>query len=326
MVRVGFLGVAHGHAYGYAAGVRRHPDAEAVGVWDVDPERRARFASRTAMPEASSTEDLFAQCDAVVICSPNRKHAEDGELAANAGKAILCEKPLVTSEEEAARLMAAVERNGVLLMTAFPCRFSPAYRRLKARVAAGDIGQIRAVCATNRGSCPFDWFVDVEQSGGGAMIDHTVHVTDLLRDLLGCEVGSVQAHTGNNTYAQTWEDTAMLTLDFENGVFATLDSSWSRPSAFKTWGDVTMSVVGDRGVLELDMFGQEIDVFATGDRTHRVGGYGSDLDALLLDGFISAVRDGTPPPVTGYDGLQAARVALAGYASVQSGQPVTPPA
>ena len=207
-------------------------------------------------------------------------------------------------------------------MTAFPCRYAPSFIRLVERVKGGDIGAIKAICATNHGRCPFDWFVEPELSGGGAMIDHTVHVADLLRVLLGEEPTRVQAQTGTKMYGKTWDDTAMLTIEFPSGVFATLDSSWSRPQSFKTWGDVTMNVVGESGVIELNMFGQEIDRYSDGKVTHSVAGYGSDADGGLVNDFVRCCIEGTPPPITAFDGIQAARVAMAGYRSAAAGTPI----
>jgi predicted dehydrogenase len=219
-------------------------------------------------------------------------------------------------------MIRAAEEAGVVLMTAFPVRYSPAFARLKERVAAGEIGAIQAVCATNRGRCPFGWFVQPELSGGGAMIDHVVHVADLFRDLLGEEPARVQAQIGSNMYGQTWDDTAMVTVEFPSGIFATLDSSWSRPQSFRTWGDVTMNVVGESGVIELDIFGPGVSAYAEGNMTHTLASYGSDLDALLVDDFVRCCLGEREVTVTGFDGLQAARVAIAGYQSVREGQPV----
>lgn len=320
-LRVGFLGIAHLHAWGYAASLRKVEGAEPGLVYDHLPERARKFADLTEL-QAADAEAVLASSDAIVICSENKRHAKYVEIAAAAGKPILCEKPLVTSEDEAARIQAAVEKHGVQLMTAFPCRYAPAYERLLERFRADEIGKLVAVCATNRGQCPFDWFVDVNESGGGAMIDHVVHVADLLRVLLGEEVKSVYAQVGSNMHGQDWEDTAMLTLEFPSGVFATLDSSWSRPKSYKTWGDVTMNVVGEGGVLEMDMFSQAVHVYKDVNMRYGLHGYGSDLDLALVSDFNQAARSGGPMPITLQDGLQAARVALAGYASVQAQQPV----
>jgi predicted dehydrogenase len=321
-IRVGFLSVAHMHAWGYASGLHRAPEAELVGVWDDDSDRAESFARTHRIQAFADRTGLLNAVDAVVITSENKKHAELIEVAAKAGKHILCEKPLVTSEAEGERALKAAEQAGIKLMTAFPCRFSPAFQKLVQRVKDGDVGKVRAICATNRGSCPFGWFVDAKESGGGSMIDHVVHVADLLRVLLGQEVVRVQAQVGHNMYGRSWEDTAMLTLEFPEGVFATLDSSWSRPKSYKTWGDVTMRVVGEGGLLELDMFAQQFDVYTEGKSTHTVAGYGSDLDRELVAAFLKCVVEDTPPPVSARDGLQAARVALAGYESVRQGMPV----
>jgi predicted dehydrogenase len=312
------------HAWGYGSAARRLDEVTLTGVWDRESERMGRFASDFETSAAGSAEELLEGCDAVVVCSENTRHAEDVEAACRAGRAVLCEKPLVTSAEEKERLFAAADAGGVQVMTAFPCRFSPAFKRLKERVDGGDVGRIVGICATNRGRCPGGWFVKKELSGGGAMIDHTVHVADLLRVLLGAEPETVQAMTGNNVHGQEWEDTAMLTLGFPGGVFATLDSSWSRPKSYKTWGDVTMNVVGDKGVLELDMFSQALDAYSDEPPRHAVAPFGSDLDELLLADFVRCAQEGSPPSVTKEDGWKAVRVALAGYASARSGQPESP--
>jgi len=320
-LRIGFLSVAHMHAYGYAHGLVAHPDAEIAGVWDDNTVRAAEFAKRFETRMIDDPSTLLEGVDAVIICSENRKHPAHVEWAAAAGKPILCEKPIVTSPEEWSRVEAAASQ--VPFMTAFPCRYAPAFARLKQRFDAGEIGALAAICATNRGRNPGGWFIQPELSGGGAMIDHVVHVADLLWVLLGKRPHSVHASTGNNMHGQDWEDTAMLTLDFGDGLFVTLDSSWSRPKSYKTWGDVTMSVVGDQGVLELDLFHQALECYSDATGAHGLAGYGTDLDRLLVADFVEMVRQNRPPSVTAEDGWQAVRVALAGYESARTGQPVS---
>ena len=323
-LRVGILSAAHLHVWSYLAAIREEPRATLVGIWDDDVARGEEFAQKTGLPFIGYLDDLLDEVEAVVITSENHKHAPMVTASAKAGKHILCEKPLVAREEDVDVLEQAVFASTAKFMTAFPCRFSPAYQRLKHRIAAGEIGTVRGIAATNRGSCPGSWFVEEELSGGGAMIDHVVHVADLLRDLLGTEPIKVQAQIGSNMYGQSWEDTAMLTLEFPSGVFATLDSSWSRPKSFKTWGDVTISVTGDQGVVELDMFGAGIDHFHNGTPSHSLVSYGTNLDALMVGAFIDACLDEGTVPVTLADGLAASKVALAGYRSCQSGEPVSP--
>ena len=321
-VRIGFLSSAHMHAWGYASGVRKNPDAELAGICDADSARASAFARQFETMAFTSKDALFDACDAVVICSENKRHTEDVEAAASAEKSILCEKPIVTSSEERNRVFDAVEMKGVKFMTSFPCRYSPAFLRLKERLTNDEFGKVVGICATNRGRCPWGWFVQDELSGGGAMIDHTVHVADLLRVLLGCDPVSVQSFTGNQMYGQSWEDTAMLTMEFPGKLFVTLDSSWSRPKSYKTWGDVTMNVVGEKGVIELNMFSQAFDVYSDSAPNHRISGYGSDLDEALIADFVRSIRDDRPVPITMEDGWKAVQVALAGYESAKLGKPV----
>ncbi|MDQ2987047.1 MAG: Gfo/Idh/MocA family oxidoreductase [Armatimonadota bacterium] len=316
--RIGILSTAHMHAFGYAQGLRTHADASLVGVWDDDVARGKSFAEKFDIQFFENKEDLLSIVDAVVITSENKKHVENARAAAAGAKPMLCEKPLVTTEEEATEMTDIAAQ--VTVMTAFPCRFSPAYQRLKARVEAGDIGRLLAIDATNHGACPFGWFVESDKSGGGAMMDHTVHVADLLRDLLGENPNTVYAQTANRIHGQSWEDTAMLHLTYASGVFAAIDASWSRPASYKTWGDVKMSVVGEKGVIELDMFSQGFDYYPA-DGKHGLGSFGSDLDALLIASFLRAIETGEPE-VTADDGIQAARTAIHGYESARAGQPV----
>jgi predicted dehydrogenase len=302
------------HAFGYAHGLLINAESELAGVWDDDAERGKNFAERFETQFFDTREDLVAGADAVVITSENRKHVENARAAAEGNKPILCEKPLVTSEEEAEEMRQIAET--IMVMTAFPCRFSPAYQRLKARIAAGDIGRVLAIDATNHGSCPFGWFVETDKSGGGAMMDHTVHVADLLRDLLCEDPATVYAQTANRIYGQEWDDTAMLHLTYPSGVFACIDASWSRPQSYKTWGDVKMCVTGEKGVIELDMFSQGFDHYPKEGR-HGVAGYGSDLDALLVASFLKALET-REPEVTAEDGIASAMVAIRGYESARA--------
>lgn len=154
------------------------------------------------------------------------------------------------------------------------------------------------------------------------MIDHVVHVADLLWVLLGEEPTRVQAQIGSNMYGKDWDDTAMLTIEFPSGIFATLDSSWSRPAGYKTWGDVTMNVVGELGVIELDMFGPAVDLFTNEGKNHQSASYASDMDYLMIDGFIQSILNDRDPPIGMEDGLRAARVAIKGYESARMNQPV----
>lgn len=312
MLGVALLSVAHLHAAGYTTALRDHPRARIVGVWDDDHTRGEAFARKHDLIFEGDRDRLLARAQAVIVCSENRKHLDN--VRAAKGLPILCEKPLVTTEAEADEMRRVVGEG--LFMTAFPCRFHPAWARTKER--ASTIGDLKAITATNRGQCPGGWFVEEELSGGGAMIDHTVHVADLLRDLLGHDPVSVYAQTNARMNGRPTDDSAMLALDYEGGPFVTHDSSWSRPAGFRTWGDVTMEIVGESGIVELDMFGPG-PLRTAG--ANSLNGVGPDADRLMIEAFVASVLDGGPVVTTLEDGLAASRMAIAAYRSARSNRP-----
>lgn len=323
-IKVGIMSLAHLHADSYAHCLLTNPRAEFVGLADHDPERAARKAEQYGVRCFESYEALLESgIEAVLICSENVRHHPLALMAARAGKHILCEKPLATRVADGQAMIDACREAGVLLFTAFPCRFSPAMARLKALVEAGEVGEVLALRGTNRGWNPLGWFNDPELAGGGAMMDHTVHVADLMRWLLKAEVEEVYAEIGNNMYHAGYEDTAMLTLTFTNGVFATLDSSWSRPRTFPTWGDVTLAVIGTKGIIEMDLFAQYMTYYD--DKSGRVRQlfWGDNLDYQMVEEFLRAIEgEEVSILATGEDGVRAVEVAIAGYESARQGAPV----
>ena len=325
IVKIGILSFAHMHAASYAASLAAHLGAELVGVWDADADRGQRQAEAFGTTFYASEIALLEQgLDGVIVTSENVHHRRLVELAAASGvKAILCEKPLAVSLEDGRAMIAACAAAGVSLATAFPCRYSPAYQRLRQQVQSGAIGDVLAIRGTNHGKMPGGWFTDPSLSGGGAVLDHAVHVADLNRHLLGQNAVEVYAEIGNGFYHQDWEDTGFLSIRYDRGVFATLDTSWSRPASYPTWGDVTLQVLGTQGVLELDMFAQNSAYYGSSGQTAAAWvSWGSDTDFGLIADFLKLAA-GEPAPwfATGEDGLAALAVARAAYESAGLGTP-----
>ncbi|HRJ26452.1 MAG TPA: Gfo/Idh/MocA family oxidoreductase [Fimbriimonadaceae bacterium] len=316
MIRLGFLGIRHVHAPAYGVAFRN--DVEWGPVYDADFEAAEVFARGLGTPVARSREEVLASVDAVICAGTNAEHFSMTESALRARKHVLCEKPLVLTPSEGEALLDAARVCEVRLMTAFPCPYAPGFQKLQSRVQAGELGLLRAICATNHGRCPGGWFVDPAESGGGALVDHTVHVADLLFRLLGEEPTTVFAKTNHLHWGLPVEDSALVTLQYPSGLFATLDASWSRPGSYKTWGDVTLRVVGDAGSAELNLFSQAFDVYQD---QHRQWGYGSNLDQLMAKEFLQAIAEKREPLTSGEDGLRACRVMWAAQRSAQSGRP-----
>ncbi len=327
-MKIGILSFAHLHAEAYIQNIRAVPGVEMMGLADEDRQRGEHFARQFNARLFDSYEVLLAaKPDGVIVCSENSRHRPLVEMAAAAGAHVLCEKPLATRLEDAQAIVDACTRAGVKLMTAFPMRFSAPLVQVKTRLDAGDLGRVYCFNATNQGALPRhhrEWFVDKELAGGGAVMDHVVHLADILRWYLGSQVTEVYAQTNRIFHANTVdvETGGLLMLTFANGVFATLDCSWSKPPYYPTWGGLTLEMVTERGAVIVDAFRQNLTVYRH-DLQRPVWAYwGSDANQAMLNEFVDAIVQDRAPSVTGMDGYRAVQVALAAYESAKTGQPV----
>ena len=323
-LRVAILSTAHMHAYSYARALRELPSATLAVLWDDDAGRGQARAAEWGTVFEADLDRALDRCDAVIVCSENVRHRELTLAAARAGKHVLCEKPLATTVDDAREMVRACREADVVLGTAFPVRHASALLDLRTSIGAGALGRVLMIRGTNRGTNPGGWFVDRALSGGGVITDHTVHVVDAIRYITGEEVTGVYAEADTRFSPELGvEDCALLTMTLSGGGFASLDPSWSRPDkAFPTWGDVTMQVTGTEGVATFDYTAQHTDLYSnTRVRAAQIG-WGEDGDALLIEDFVTAVREGRPPLASGEDGLRAVEVVQAAYDSVASGQPV----
>ena len=326
-VGVGILSFAHLHAEGYAGCLTALPDARLVAIADEDESRGRDAAARYGAAYDRDAQTLLARDDiqAVVICAENARHKELAVAAAEAGKHVLCEKPLATTRADAFDMIDACQRHGVKLQTAFPVRFNSAAVALRDAVREGQVGVPLAVAARNPGTFPGGWFADPTLAGGGAVIDHTVHVVDVLRWIFDAEVAEVYAEISTRIYDIPVDDTGLLMLRMSNGLPVSLDTSWSRPDNWPIWGGVTIDVIGTEGVLSLDAFADNVEVVETRGPSNTLVSAVTSGDPEMVRAFVDAVKHDTPPLVTGEDGLKALEVALCAYESARRGEPVTCP-
>ncbi|TBL78583.1 Gfo/Idh/MocA family protein [Paenibacillus thalictri] len=323
-LKIGFISFAHGHAFSYINCMSRLPEVEIVGIADDNESRVAEVAAKYGVPYfADYNELLQTDVDAVVICSENVYHAPITIAAARAKKHILCEKPLGTSTKDMEQMIRECRDHGVQLMTAFPCRYIPAVVQAKQAIDSGEIGDIVAIKGTNRGRMPGRWFIDKSLSGGGAVFDHTVHVMDLMHWFLGCKAVEVYGIADTLFNDVDIDDAGMVHAKFANGVVTVLDPSWSRSQkSFPMWGDVTMEIIGTKGVISVDGFAQKNELYSDQAIKPQWSHWGDDMDQYLVQAFVQALLTGTPVPITGEDGMNAAAVALAAYESARTGEPV----
>jgi UDP-N-acetylglucosamine 3-dehydrogenase len=327
-MKVGIISIAHGHAYGNARCLAQLPDVELAAIADCD-EARLRAAVELFGGDAyADYQDLLARDDieAVLITSPNAEHREHVIAAAEAKKHVLCEKPIATTRADGIEMVAACREHGVKFQTAFPVRFSAPAVALRRMVREGAVGTPLAVKATNPGRYPGGWFGDPALAGGGAVMDHTVHVADLLRWIFEAEITRVYAEIDTSFHPDLpVDDVATLMLTLSNGVFASLDPSWSRPKTWPTWGGLTMEVIGDRGVISMDAFSQNLQLVEDRGPSHVFVPWAEGGDLPMIRGFVEAIHNDTDPPVTGEDGLRATEVALCAYESAKRCEPVACP-
>jgi myo-inositol 2-dehydrogenase / D-chiro-inositol 1-dehydrogenase len=325
-LRVGILSFAHVHAPEYAAVLSSLDSSDFAGLTDDDASRGREAADHFGVRFFDDARGLFEEVDAVVVCSENRNHARDVIAALEHGLHVLCEKPISTTVEDARDMMRASEAASRQLRIAFPVRYLPAVERAREILRSGGIGRVLAVSATNHGQIPGGWFLDPELAGGGAVMDHTVHVADALRWMLDAEAKWVYAEIGTFFGAGGIDDGAILTLELEGGLiaegaFATIDPSWSRGEGYPTWGDVTLRITGASGVLEVDAFAQGLTAFDH-ERGNTSWKYtGEDMNVLMLEDFLRGVAGGIPAGASGVDGLRALEIVLAAYRSARENEP-----
>ncbi len=330
-LKIGIMSFAHLHAEAYIGNLRAAPGVEFIGFADEDAERGQQFAQQFNARLFPSYQALLAEKpDGVLVCSENARHRPLVEMAAQASVHVLSEKPLATNLADAQAMIDACHQAGVILMTAFPMRFSAPLLEVKAALDEGKLGKLYALNTTNQGQMPIahrKWFVDKELAGGGALMDHTVHLTDIMRWFLKSEVTEVYAQTNRILHANTVdvETGGLLMLTFADGTFASIDSSWSKPLNYPTWGGLTMELISQRGLSIVDAFSQNLTLYQQTPNSHTWAYWGSDANQTMIEEFVNAIRQQRPPAVSGKDGYKALEVALAAYQSAQTGQPVKLP-
>ncbi len=318
-IRVGFLGCAHVHAATYRAELARlHPHAEAVAVHDHDPVRAESFARQHELTATASPEALLAAVDAVIITSEHVHYASYVAAAAAAGLPILCEKPLGHDAAASTAILAA----DAWLSVAFPVRYAPVVRKVRDLARGGSLGALVAMSGVNHAPYPGGFFGSAQLAGGGALMDHVVHLADTLHYISGCEYRSVYAEAAPLTGQLDVEELAQVVVHTTGGAWASIDPSWSRPAGMTGGNDFLMRLWFEHGHVTIDAFARHGELVTAGGRVDRLP-YEPSIDAALLHDWITAIRDGAPPPIPARDGHRATAVALGALASAAAGTVIT---
>lgn len=335
-MRIAMLGTGLiGGFYTEALQGKRGKD-EVVVAYSRSAARAEEFAARHGVPRATS--DLTAAIrddavEAVVVALPNHLHEQCVVAAAEAGKAVLCTKPLGRNAAEALRMLRAVEGAGVPHGYLEDLVYTPKTLHALQAVQAGSLGKILWVRSRETHSGPHSaWFWDKEQAGGGAIVDLGCHCIEIGRSFIGKQVRPLEVMCWADTQVHPieTEDHAIGLVRYENGAIGQFEVSW----AFRGGMDLRDEVVGTLGTAWLnhwlrtgsEMFLAESTSGYVAEKAESAAGWnfpvGDEAVALgYVDMFadvLSAIEQGREPRETFYDGYVVNAIIDAAYASVAS--------
>jgi UDP-N-acetylglucosamine 3-dehydrogenase len=334
-IKIGIIGCGsiakHRHLPEYTQNQR----VEIVALCDIVEERVNAHAEQYNAIAYTNYEQLLANpnIDAVSVCTPNYLHAPVSIAALNAGKHVLCEKPMATSRVEAENMIEAAQKSGRKLMIAHNQRFVPSHSKARQLIENGEVGKIYSFRTAFGHGGPEGWSADGKESWFfrkdeafiGAMGDLGVHKIDLLRFLLGEEFVEVGAFIETSAKENTdVDDTAVCVLKTESGIIGTLAASWSYVSK----EDNSTVIYGEKAILRLEddptsslivqyKNGEVLKYELGGIQTNETGG---QKNTQVINKFIHSIVDNSEPAVTGIEGMKSLQVVLSALESNETKQ------
>ena len=317
LVGAGFIGAVH------AASLAAHPDVDFVGIHDVDRDRAASLAARHGT-WALTQDEAFdaAQVDAVFVASSTDTHAQHLHAAADAGIAVLCEKPIAAGYADAVAVVEHVRASGVPAMLDFNRRWDRDHAELQRIVATGEIGAVELVQLSSRGPSlpPLDYL----RVSGGQLRDQTVHFFDLVRWITGEDpvtvavAGSALVDPAIREFGDV--DTSVTTLTMPSGALVQIDSVRRTGYGY----DERIEVMGSSGLVESRRnhrgnVARYTDGQIVADGLHD--GWFERVQptyAATLAAFVASLESGSEPPVSLEDGLRAQAIAEAATRALSS--------
>jgi predicted dehydrogenase len=327
----------------HAQAIKDTPEARLAAVWTRSEENRNAFAAKFGCRAAESLEALVADPEirAVTIATPSGAHADVAVPFLEAGKAVLCEKPLEVSLEAVDRIVAAAERGGGTLAGVFQMRLQKAAQTVKRAVEAGRFGQLTSCSAyikwwrSHEYYSSSSWKGTYKLDGGGALINQGIHAVDLLQWIAGLpeEVSAFSARLSHLNIEA--EDSVAAVLRYPHGGLGVIEAATS------AWpgDDVRIEIVGDRGSATLINDRLTRWVFADplpedetirqelSQGTLKVGsgdprGMSWEGHQVLISDLSRALLEGRAPMIPGSEARRAVQLVLAIYESAKTGKTV----
>lgn len=332
-----FISSIHADALGRVA------DAEILAVMSPTEGNAKKFAEKFNIPNHFTNLDQMLsmpEIDMVVIGAPNYLHCEITLKIAKAGKHVVVEKPLCMNLKEADLMIDACKQANVKLMYAEELCFAPKYVRMKALLDEGALGKPVLFKQSEKHDGPHaDHFWDVERSGGGVTMDMGCHAIQFFRWLHPKKaIKSVYAQmmTSVHTDKTKGEDNAIIILEFEDGVVAMMEESWTKLGGM----DDKAEIYGSEGVAYADLLqGSSIQTYSNKGVGYAVEKAGNTIGWSYtmyeeswnygfpqeFEHFVDCVKNNKQPLVTGEDGRAVLEVIFAAYESAGSGKKVELP-
>jgi predicted dehydrogenase len=339
-IGIGVISFAHGHSQAYCRRMLNYDDVRLVSAWD-DDERRGRDAADAyGMTYTPHLEDVLNDpgIQGVIITCETNRHAEMAVAAAEAGKDILCQKPMALTLSDCDRMAAAAEKAGVKFMMAYQMRHDPSNQKIKALVESGVLGQISLL---RRRHCipvlfsdsfvngPTHWHIDPEKNMGMFM-DDASHATDFIHWIMGRPI-SVSAEIQNTVTDVAPDDTGVAIYRYADGSMVVLLNS-----SVTLAGENTTEIYGDRGVLIQNYDdavstsiapegGVALKLYTTDEPQWKDLGmpippsHGERI-AGVPRSFIDCLKYDTAPSVTAEDGRVSVEMVLGAYQSAKEGR------
>lgn len=326
-VRIGVAGVGRIGRMHAEMLAREIPGAQLVAVADINAEQAALVAGELGVPVMAVDELITSpELDAVAICTSTDTHVDLIVAAAQAGKAILAEKPISLDLGEVDRALAAVNETGVPFMVGFNRRFDPGHQYVHDVVASGELGDAHLARITSRDPAPPP--LEYIKVSGGIFLDMTIHDFDMARYVVGSPVVEVFAKGAVRVDPAIGEagdiDTAVVVLTHANGALTTIDNSRQAKYGY----DQRVEVFGAEGMVVSDNPRAHAGFTATNTDIR-----GANLPYFFLErytdsylreweAFITYVQEGGPSPVSGADGRAPVVLGLAALESLRTGRPI----
>jgi len=326
----------------HADAISQVPGAELRAVYNRVPERAQVFATKNNCKIFSSLEELVRDpaIDAACITTPSGTHADIAVPFLEAGKAVLCEKPLDVTRDAVERIVAAEKRGGGVLAGVFQNRLGRGAQILKAAIDAGRFGRVTLCSAyikwwrDQNYYSSSQWKGTWKLDGGGALMNQGIHAVDLLQWLAGLPE-QVSAFSGTLAHTMETEDTVVASLKFPNGALGVIEAATS------AWpgSDLRIEIAGDKGFATLTQdritrweFAEpkpEDEQIRSASDAGAIGGGAADPRAIsteghrrLIEDLVGALREGRSPMIPGAEAGRSVALILAIYESARTGQVV----